>query len=99
MISFAEKVWRAVQNIRKGKVKTYKEIAKIIGKPRAYRAVGNVLNKNSHAPKVPCHRVVRSDSSLGGYAGGVKKKIKFLEKEGIEIEKRKIDLKKFGFRF
>jgi O-6-methylguanine DNA methyltransferase len=69
---------------------SYKDIAEIIGCPRACRAVGNALHKNPWAPQVPCHRVVKSDGSIGGYAGGVKQKIALLKKEGIRIIKNKI---------
>ena len=61
---------------------SYKEIAEKIGKPRAYRAVGNALNKNID-PTVPCHRVIRSDGSMGGYRKGVKKKIELLKNEKV----------------
>ena len=87
---FQEKVWRATSRIPKGKVSTYSEIAKKIGKPKAARAVGNALNRNPYAPKVPCHRVVRSDGSIGGFAGGTAKKIKMLSGEGVEIRNGKV---------
>ncbi len=81
MSSFAEKVYAVVKKIPKGKVLTYKQVAERAGKPKAYRAVGNILNKNRN-PKVPCHRVIRSDGTLGGYAWGGKKKVEILKKEG-----------------
>ncbi len=99
MKSFKEKVYTVASRIPRGKVSTYAAVARAIGRPRAARAVGNALNKNPHAPRVPCHRVVSSNGSLGGYATGVKNKIKLLKKEGIEIKKGKIDLRRFGFRF
>lgn len=83
---FERKVWQATKKITKGKVATYAQIARAIGCPKAARAVGNALNKNPYAPSVPCHRVIRSDGRLGGYAGGVKKKKEMLEKEGFKIE-------------
>lgn len=93
---FEEKVYKAVRKISKGKVSTYILVAKAIGKSRAARAVGNALNKNPYAPLVPCHRVVRSDGSVGGFAGGKEKKIEMLRKEGIEIGKEKVqDLDKY----
>jgi O-6-methylguanine DNA methyltransferase len=79
--NFQEQVYKIVKKIPKGKVMTYKEIARAINKPRAYRAVGNVLNKNTD-PNIPCHRVVRSDGKIGGYRKGVKKKMELLKKEG-----------------
>lgn len=73
MISFAQKVLRVVAKIPKGKALTYKEVARKAGKPQAYRAVGNILSTN-YDPKIPCHRVIRSDGFLGGYNRGAKKK-------------------------
>jgi len=67
-----------------GKLTTYRDIAKAM-KCKAYRAVGNALNKNPNAPIVPCHRVIKSDGTIGGYAFGVKKKISILRKEGIKF--------------
>ena len=68
-------------------VKTYSQVAKAIGKPLAVRAVANAIGKNPYAPKIPCHRVIRSDGSLGGYSGkgGVKTKRSLLKKEGIRL--------------
>ena len=81
MTEFQEKVYNAVKKIPKGRVLTYKEVARLIGSSKAYRAVGNALNKNPFA-SVPCHRVVRSDGEVGGYARGTKVKIKLLKREG-----------------
>jgi len=78
---FASKVLAATRKIPRGKTATYKEIAKLAGNPRAYRAVGNILNKN-YDSKIPCHRVVRSDGKSGGYNRGAKKKLALLKKEG-----------------
>ena len=79
------------KKIPRGKVSTYKEIGKALGgKGQIYRAVGAALNKNPFAPVVPCHRVVKSDGSIGGFAHGTKKKISLLQKEGIKIKKGKI---------
>ena len=73
---------RVVSRIPKGKVLTYKQVAKAAGRPRAYRAVGNILNSyDSKLYKVPCHRVVRSDGTLGDYRWGAKKKLALLKKE------------------
>ena len=73
--------------IPKGKVKTYKEVAKGIKMPKSARAGANACGKNPYAPKVPCHRVIRSDGSLGGFSapGGIKIKKKLLKKEGFSI--------------
>ncbi len=73
--------------IPKGKVKSYKQVALSINRPRSARAVANACGKNPYAPKVPCHRVIRSDGSLGGYSGsgGIKTKKKLLKKEGFSF--------------
>lgn len=81
MTSFAKKIYKIVSKIPKGKTLTYKEVAKIAGRPRAYRAVGNILNKNNDN-NVPCHRVIRSDGGVGGYKSGSDKKVKILKLEG-----------------
>ncbi len=84
---FQLKVWAYLSKIPRGKVKTYSQVAKAIGKPLAVRAVANAIGKNPYAPKIPCHRVIRSDGSLGGYSGkgGVKTKRFLLQKEGIKL--------------
>lgn len=95
---FRKKVWSAVKKIPSGKIATYKSIAKEVGRPKAFRAVGNALNKSPGWPLVPCHRVVKSSGRLGGYKGGLKKKTALLQKEGVLIKNQKIDLKKFSWR-
>ena len=82
---FQVKVWKYLKTIPKGKVKTYKQVAIGINRPKAARAVANACANNPYAPKVPCHRVIRSDGSLGGYSapGGLKTKKKLLKKEGF----------------
>ena len=84
---FQLKVWSYLRKIPRGSLKTYSQVAKAIGKPRAVRAVANAIGKNPYAPKIPCHRVIRSDGSLGGYSGkgGVKTKRFLLKKEGIKL--------------
>ena len=84
---FQLKVWAYLRKIPRGSVRTYAQVAKDIGKPLAIRAVANAIGKNPYAPKIPCHRVIRSDGSLGGYSGkgGVKKKRFLLKKEGIKL--------------
>jgi methylated-DNA-[protein]-cysteine S-methyltransferase len=84
MVSFKEKVFRVVSNIRKGQVLTYKQVAKMSGNLKASRAVGNILNKN-YNPEIPCHRVIRTDGKIGGYNRGVLNKKNILKKEGINI--------------
>lgn len=97
--SFELQVYEALKRIPKGKVTTYGQIAKFLGKPHASRAVGNALNRNPYAPKVPCHRVVTSTGCIGGYAFGSAKKIEILKKEGVEIIRNIVDLKKCGHTF
>lgn len=88
---FEKRVYSVVAEIPKGKVTTYKELAERL-KIKGYRAIGNALNKNT-SKEVPCHRVIKSDGSVGGFNRGVKKKIELLKREGVEIKKGKIDLK------
>ena len=80
---FQQKVLRAVSGIPRGKVSTYQLIAKQIGKPKAARAVGRALANNPFPLIIPCHRVICSNGSLGGYQGGLKMKLTLLKKEGI----------------
>jgi methylated-DNA-[protein]-cysteine S-methyltransferase len=85
--SFQLRVWKYLKKIPKGSVKTYMQVAKGIGKPLAARAVANAIGKNPYAPSIPCHRVIRSNGSLGGYSGkgGIKTKRLLLKKEGITL--------------
>ena len=80
MKTFKEKVFEVVRKIPKGKVLTYKEVAKRAGSPLAFRAVGNVLSTN-YDPIIPCHRVIGSDAKMHGYNRGIKKKWILLKKE------------------
>ena len=82
---FQFQVWEEIKKIPKGSVKTYKEIASILGKPNSSRAVANACAKNPLIIEIPCHRVIRSDGLLGGYSGkgGIKKKKQLLIKEGF----------------
>ena len=84
---FQKKVWNYLKTIRKGTVKTYKQVAIAINRPKSARAVANAVGKNPFAPKIPCHRVIRSDGSLGGYSGkgGVKTKKLLLKREGVIV--------------
>ncbi len=82
---FQKLVYDFVRKISKGKTMTYKQVAAKIGKPQAYRAVGNALNKNPFAPEVPCHRVIKSDGSIGGFNSGSKKKRALLIQEGVVL--------------
>lgn len=99
MKTFSERCYALLRKVPRGKVTTYRELAKGLG-TKAYRAVGTAMNKNPDAPKTPCHRVVKSDGHVGGFARGTKKKIEMLKKEGVEIEKGKVkDFEKVLFRF
>ncbi len=80
MTDFQSKIYKVVKRIPKGKTLTYRQVAELAGYPQAFRAVGNTLNKN-YDPGIPCHRVIRSDGSAGGYNRGVKLKIKRLKEE------------------
>ena len=104
--SFNEKVYMLLKKVPKGKVTTYKQLANALG-TRAYRAVGGAMKNNPYSPKVPCHRVVSSDGSIGGFGGmknpkslEVQRKIKMLRSEGVMVIKDKIkDFEKILFRF
>lgn len=84
---FQKSVWRALLAIPCGKVVTYADIAKQIGRPKAVRAVGTAVGANPFAPAVPCHRVIRSDGKIGKYsgAGGTEGKRRLLRAEGVEV--------------
>lgn len=97
-MDFKEKCYTLVKKIPKGRITTYKEIAKALG-TKGYRAVGNALNKNPHLITVPCHRVVKSNGEVGGYAEGMEKKIEILKSEGIPIKDNKVvNFEKYFFR-
>lgn len=85
---FQKKVWNALMEIPYGKAVSYKYIAEKIGNPNASRAVGNANNKNRIMILIPCHRVIGKDGKLVGYAGGLDKKKKLLEIEGILLRDR-----------
>ena len=81
---FSRKVYQVVRSIPAGQTMTYRQVAALAGRPRAFRAVGNILNKN-YEQEVPCHRVIRSDGKTGGYNRGVHLKRKILIQEGADI--------------
>lgn len=81
LTEFEKKVYRAACSIPLGEVRSYKWVALKAGMPKAARAVGNALNKNPFAPFVPCHRVIKSDGSIGGFARGSRAKAKLLKRE------------------
>ena len=84
---FQQKVWKYLKNIPRGKIKTYKQVAIAIKNPKSARAVANACGKNPYAPKIPCHRVIRSDGGPGGYSGrgGIRKKLELLRSEKVKI--------------
>ena len=103
-MNFDERVWKLMGRIPRGKVTTYGQIARKLN-TKAYRAVGNACRKNPYAPRVPCHRVVRSDGTIGGFGGKtsgktVEKKRLLLREEDVEVRNgRVVDFEKVFFRF
>lgn len=87
--SFFEQCYNLVRQVPEGRVTTYKAICEAMGS-HAYRAVGQAMHRNPYAPEVPCHRVVSSDGSLGGFAWGSEKKIALLSQEGIQVQNNAI---------
>jgi len=81
-LTFTERVLKVVAAIPKGQTMSYKEVAQRAGSACAVRAVGNIMNRNRN-PKVPCHRVIKSDGSIGGFAFGAARKIQILREEGF----------------
>ena len=88
-MNFNQKCYELLSQIPQGKISTYKQISNILN-TKAYRAVGNAMANNPNPIIVPCHRIIKSDGFVGGYALGVKQKISLLEKEGITIKEGKI---------
>jgi O-6-methylguanine DNA methyltransferase len=103
-MNFDERVWKLMEEIPRGKVTTYGQIARKLN-TKAYRAVGNACRKNPYAPRVPCHRVVRSDGTIGGFGGKtsgktVEEKTLLLREENVEVRNgRVVDFEKVLFRF
>ncbi len=96
-------MYAVCRKIPRGKVSTYGEIARALN-TKGYRAIGQALKCNPYAPAVPCHRVIQSDGSVGGFKGKragkeIKEKIKMLKKEGVEVVGRKVDLRKYMYAF
>jgi len=95
-----EKVYKKLLQVPAGKVTTYSELAKAVGLKDGQRIIGKIMNKNPYPVIVPCHRVVKANGEVGGYAFGEDIKINMLLKEGIEIKNKKIsELKKRTYRF
>jgi methylated-DNA-protein-cysteine methyltransferase-like protein len=92
-MTFQEKVHHVVQNIPKGKVATYGQVASMAGNPKAARAVGMTMSRNTNTKMTPCHRVVASNGKLTGYAfGGIQAKKQKLQKEGVLFTRTRVDL-------
>ena len=89
-VSFAKKCYQLLLQVPQGRVTTYKELAKALG-ARAYRAVGQAMNRNPRLIEIPCHRVVCSNGEIGGYALGVEKKIELLQKEGVVVKGNRVE--------
>ena len=86
LTTFQKRVYLAVISIPKGEIRSYKWVARRIGALRAYRAAGTALKKNTRIGIIPCHRVVRSDGSLGGFSKGLKVKKRLLRIEGLDLK-------------
>ena len=98
-MNFNQQCYKLLSQIPKGKISTYKEIARALN-TKAYRAVGNAMAKNPNPITVPCHRVINSNGLIGGYALGINKKISLLKNEGISIKEGKVvDFKKYIYSF
>ena len=97
--NFNKRCYEKLILIPEGMISTYAEIAKSLNS-KGYRAVGNAMANNPQPISVPCHRIIRSDGSLGGYALGINKKIQLLKKEGIQIKDNKVvDFKNKLYQF
>ena len=95
-----KKIYKKLLEVPKGKITTYNELARAVGLKNGQRAVGKIMNKNPYPVIIPCHRVVKSDGKIGGYAYGEEIKSDMLTREGIEIKNGKIlDLENKIYRF
>ncbi|AJF61031.1 TPA: MGMT family protein [Candidatus Woesearchaeota archaeon] len=103
-MSLSERAYRLLKKVPKGKVTTYKEMARALN-TKAYRAIGQIMRHNPDAPHTPCHRCVASDGSIGGFSGQTKgkeisRKISMLKKEGVKFEGNRIkNFEKVLYRF
>ena len=96
--SFNSRCYEILKKVPKGKVTTYKALAHVLN-TKAYRAIGNAMNQNPYAPKVPCHRVIKSNGEIGGFASGTNRKIEMLKKEGIVVKNNRVDLGEYLHKF
>ena len=98
-MTFNQRSYDLLLQIPKGKVTTYREIAHALG-TKAYRAVGQAMNRNPNLVRVPCHRVVKSNGEVGGYARGLSRKMELLRQEGVEVsEDGQVDFSKYLYVF
>ncbi|MFT4313263.1 MAG: MGMT family protein [Candidatus Woesearchaeota archaeon] len=97
MTPFHQSVYDVVRCIPSGKILTYKDIGHILG-TRAYRAIGTALKQNPHLIHVPCHRVILSNGSVGGYVKGQAEKVRLLTSEGVKVVHGKIDVKTYRWQ-
>jgi O-6-methylguanine DNA methyltransferase len=95
MKKFKDKVTQLIKKIPRGKVVSYKELAKWAGRPKAARAVGNICAQNEKIGIIPCHRVIKNDGKVGKYVLGIEKKERLLQSEGVPIKNHRIDTKYF----
>jgi len=99
-LNLDKKIYKKLLEVPKGKITTYGDLAKAVGLKNGQRVVGNIMNNNPYPVIIPCHRVVKSDGKVGGYAYGEEIKSNMLSHEGIEIKNGKIlDLKNRIYRF
>lgn len=99
-MSLDKRIYKKLLEVPKGKVTTYGELAKAVGMKNGQRAVGRIMNKNPYPVIIPCHRVIKSDGKVGGYAYGEEIKSNMLTKEGIKIKNGKIlNLENKFYRF
>jgi methylated-DNA-[protein]-cysteine S-methyltransferase len=101
--NFEERVYSLIRKVPKGKITTYREISFALG-TKAYQSIGNALRKNPYPPSTPCHRVIKSNGSVGGFKGQTKgekvqEKITLLRSEGVEVKENKVNLNKYLFQF
>ena len=99
-MNLEQRVYKKLLEVPKGKITTYGDLAKAVGLKNGQRAIGRIMNKNPYPGIIPCHRVVKSDKSVGGYAFGIKVKTNMLQDEGVKINKGKVlDWKKIHHSF
>ncbi|MEO9276243.1 MAG: MGMT family protein [Nitrososphaera sp.] len=98
-MNLEQRVYKKLLEVPKGKVTTYGELARAVGLKNGQRVIGRIMNKNPYPVVIPCHRVILSDGTIGGYAWGEKVKTKMLSQEGVKISNGKILDQKIIYRF